>query len=160
MWSKPAQLNAPSANKYSLIAQLAGAVIDKTKMTANPKPIDVSTFFEIERNEHIPRKYISKILGKKFLQIFDPSLKNLKVGENEKKAWINDQYFHPIESLHTLDEVLNWFKKNNIDYVSSIPSCDFDYQQNNLKIFEKKFIAIKFIIIYNIFYFKIMTSGM
>ena len=53
MWSKPAQLNAPSANKYSLIAQFAGAVIDKTKMTANPKPIDVSTFFEIERNESL-----------------------------------------------------------------------------------------------------------
>ena len=53
MWSKPAQLNAPSANKYSLIAQFAGAVIDKTKMTANPKPIDVSTFFEIEIWLHI-----------------------------------------------------------------------------------------------------------
>ena len=65
MWPKPAQLNAPSANKYSLIAQFAGAVIDKTKMTANPKPIDVSTFFEIERNEHIPRKYISNIFSMK-----------------------------------------------------------------------------------------------
>ena len=34
---------------------------------------------------------------------------------------------HPIESLHTLDEVLNWCKYNNIEYISSIPSSDFDY---------------------------------
>ena len=24
-------------------------------------------------------------------------------------AWIRDQYMHPIESLHSLDEVLSWY---------------------------------------------------
>ena len=63
MCPKPAQLNAPSASKYSLIAQFAGAVMDNTKITAKPKPIEVSTFFEIDKNEHIPRKYISSIFS-------------------------------------------------------------------------------------------------
>ena len=31
---------------------------------------------------------------------------------------------------------LKWFKENDIDYVSSIPSSDFDYDYDN--IFEKK----------------------
>ena len=53
---KPAQANAPSARKYSLIAQFAGAVIDSTNITANPKPIDVSTFFDIYKKENIPKK--------------------------------------------------------------------------------------------------------
>ena len=65
-------------------------------------------------------------------------MKNLKLSDNEKKSWINDQYFHPIEELHTLDEVLSWFNKNNIEYISSIPSCDFDDNSNYENIFEKK----------------------
>ena len=43
---------------------------------------------------------------------------------------------HPIESLHTLDEVLNWFQKNDIEFISSIPSSDYDEDYVNL--FEKK----------------------
>ena len=56
--------------------------------------------------------------------------------EDEQTAWIRDQYTHPIESLHTIDEVLKWFKEYNIDYISSIPSSDFDYDYEN--IFDKK----------------------
>ena len=82
------------------------------------------------------RKYLYKIFGKKLLLKIDPTLRNLKLDENEQTAWIRDQYTHPIESLHTIDEVLKWFKKNDIDYVSSIPSSDFDYDYDN--IFEKK----------------------
>ena len=82
------------------------------------------------------RKYLYKMFGKKLLLKVDPTLRNLKLDENEQTAWIRDQYTHPIESLHTIDEVLEWFKKNGIDYVSSIPSGDFDYDYNN--IFEKK----------------------
>ena len=82
------------------------------------------------------RKYLYKIFGKKLLLKIDPTLRNLKLDENEQTAWIRDQYTHPIESLHTIDEVLKWFKKNDIDFISSIPSSDFDYDYNN--IFEKK----------------------
>ena len=93
---------------------------------------------KIGRVRTLVRKYLSKIFGIKLLEFFDPTLKHLKLSEKEKEAWINDQYFHPIESLHTLDEVLNWFKKNNIEYINSIPSCDFEYYQNYENIFEKK----------------------
>ena len=85
------------------------------------------------------RSYIFKFLGKKIIKIIDPTLKNLKLDEEEIDAWIRDQYMHPIESLHTLDEVLNWYKLNNIEYISSIPSSDFDYNYQN--IFEKKSIG-------------------
>ena len=85
------------------------------------------------------RRYIFKFFGKKLIKIIDPTLKNLKFDEEEKDAWIRDQYMHPIESLHTLDEVLNWYKLNNIEYISSIPSSDFDHNYKN--IFEKKSIG-------------------
>ena len=84
----------------------------------------------------ILRRYIFKIFGRKIIEKIDPTLKNLKIDENEKVAWIRDQYIHPLESLHTIDEVLKWFKIHNIEFVSSIPSSDFDYDYEN--IFEKK----------------------
>ena len=82
------------------------------------------------------RRYIYKFFGKKLLSKIDPTLRNLKLDLNEQTAWIRDQYTHPIESLHTLDEVLNWFKIHDIDFISSIPSSDFDYDYEN--IFTKK----------------------
>ena len=66
---------------------------------------------KIGRIRTIIRKYLGKIFGTKFLETFDPTLKNLKISDAERKSWIKDQYHHPIESLHTLDEVLTWFKK-------------------------------------------------
>ena len=77
-----------------------------------------------------------KIFGSKYLSIFDPTLRNLKDNEDERKAWIRDQYIHPIESLHTIDNVLGWFKKNDIEFINSIPSSNFEDNDENL--FSKK----------------------
>ncbi len=84
------------------------------------------------------RKFFYKIFGDKILKILDPTLRNLKTSKEEQNSWIKDQYEHPQESLHTIDEVMNWFKKNNIDFVSCIPSCDFSEENEFIDIFEKK----------------------
>ena len=98
---------------------------------------------KIGRLRTVLRKYLSKIFilnkfSQKFLEYSDPTLRNLKIDDQERKAWINDQYYNPIESLHTLDEVLKWFKKNNINYINSIPSCDLNSSYAYENIFEKK----------------------
>ena len=62
----------------------------------------------------------------------DPVLRNIKYGsENQIDAWIRDQYDHPLESVHTLDEVLKWFEENNIQYISSIPNCSININENS-----------------------------
>ena len=96
----------------------------------------IGLYNKIGRVRTIFRRYIYKFFGRKILDKIDPTLRNLKFDENEKNAWIRDQYIHPIESIHTIDEVLNWFDKNNITFISSIPSTDFDYAYND--IFKKK----------------------
>ena len=96
----------------------------------------IGLYNKIGRVRTLIRKYLHKILGKKFIMFVDPTLRNLKNSPEEQKAWIRDQYMHPIETLHTLDEVLKWFKENNIDFINSIPSCDFDEDYEDL--FEKK----------------------
>ena len=109
-----------------------------TKSLKDKGYILVGLYNKIGRIRTILRKYLGKIFGSKFLEIFDPTLKNLKISDEERKSWVKDQYFHPIESLHTLDEVLNWFKKNNIEFINSIPSCDFEFSQDFENLFEKK----------------------
>ena len=39
----------------------------------------------------------------------------------KRAAWFQDQYCHPHESSHTIDEVLGWMDENGLDYVNSIP---------------------------------------
>ena len=101
----------------------------------------VGLYNKIGRLRTILRKHMSKLFGVKFIEIFDPTLKNLKVSDEERKSWIQDKYFHPIESLHTLDEVLKWFKDNNIEYINSIPSSDFEFSQNYDELFKKNSIG-------------------
>jgi SAM-dependent methyltransferase len=45
-----------------------------------------------------------------------------------RKAWFMDQYKHPHETKHSMDEVLSWFAKDGFDFVSSIPTIgDTDF---------------------------------
>ena len=87
--------------------------------------IFVGLYNRYGRIRSIIRKYLYKILGKQILFILDPVLRKIPKNSSGKiDAWIKDQYLHPIESLHTFDEVLSWFDYNNIDFVSSIPKCN------------------------------------
>ena len=65
--------------------------------------------------------------------IFDPMLRNIKKKSKEQiEAWIKDQYLHPVESTHTYDEILNWFDKNNIEFINSVPELSiFEDQTEN-----------------------------
>ena len=84
------------------------------------------------RSRTIFRRFLYKIFGKSIVMLLDPILRNIKKGNQEQiKAWIRDQYEHPVESLHTLDEVFSWFKENNIEFVNSIPICDLKENQTD-----------------------------
>ena len=106
------------------------------KSLTNEGYVLVGLYNKFGRLRTIFRRYIYKIFGRSIIEKIDPTLRNLKFDESEKIAWIKDQYTYPIEGLHTIDEVLCWFNNNNIEFISSIPSSDFDYNYQN--IFEKK----------------------
>lgn len=38
------------------------------------------------------------------------------------EIWIKDQYFNPHETWHSIDEVLDWFDENGIEYLNCYPS--------------------------------------
>lgn len=96
--------------------------------------IIIGLYNKIFRIKTILRKYLYKIFGKKIIMVLDPHLRKIQ-NENDKiNSWINDQYEHPVESLHTLDEVLRWFKNNNVEYINSIPSVT---NNTHLNLFKK-----------------------
>lgn len=75
-------------------------------------------------------------LGTKYVLLFDPYLRK-DITENKINSWINDQYKHPVERSHTIDETLKWFNINNIDVLNTIPSSDLS-NDNFEQIFLKK----------------------
>ena len=107
-----------------------------TKSLKNEGYILIGLYNKIGRIRTIIRKFFYRIFGENFLKIVDPTLRNLKNDKDEQKAWIRDQYIHPVESLHTIDEVLEWFNNNDIEFVNSVPSCDFN--DNNFQDLFKK----------------------
>ena len=55
-------------------------------------------------------------------QWIDPILRSGTRGEAQSRAWFADQYRHPHESKHTIDEVLQWFDQTGITCVRGVPS--------------------------------------
>ena len=82
------------------------------------------------------RQLIYKNINKNLALFMDPIVRKMNKNENEKrKSWIRDQYEHPIESSHTIDEVLNWFDKKEVDFINVFPNDLLS--KNNEKIFDK-----------------------
>jgi len=96
----------------------------------------VGLYNKFGRLRTIFRRLLYKFFGKSVILLLDPTVRNLKKDNDlQIKSWIRDQYEHPVESLHTLDEVLVWFERNNIEFINSIPSSDLsnDYGSNLFK---------------------------
>ena len=106
------------------------------KSLKNEGYVLIGLYNKMGRIRTVFRRYMFKLFGSKFLDIFDPTLRNLKDNVEERNAWIRDQYIHPIESLHTIDNVLEWFDKNDIEFINSIPSSNFDEDEGDF--FSKK----------------------
>jgi SAM-dependent methyltransferase/uncharacterized protein YbaR (Trm112 family) len=52
-------------------------------------------------------------------------------------AWFRDQYKHPHESKHSMEEVLRWFNDAQVEFVSSIPSIGDVEFGDDQQLFEK-----------------------
>ena len=66
------------------------------------------------------RRLVFGLSGGRFRWL-DPRLRNTSLSELRKQTWYLDQYQHPLESSHTIGEVLSWFKRAGFAYVNGIP---------------------------------------
>lgn len=58
------------------------------------------------------------------LYFLDPRLRNWNEESQRVRAWFMDQYRHPHETRHSMDEVLGWFGKYGVKFVNGIPHLD------------------------------------
>jgi SAM-dependent methyltransferase len=83
------------------------------------------------------RGFLYKIFGCKLLRFIDPVLREMESTDKKKiNSWIRDQYHHPVESAHSFDDVIGWFKENDVEFISSYPSSEITIK-NNYEYFEK-----------------------
>jgi|SRR5712671_5942030 len=66
------------------------------------------------------RRALVRTLGR-WTAGLDPNLRQFRGNRRRRTAWIEDQYFHPRERRHTVDEVLGWFDRAGLEYVNAVP---------------------------------------
>ena len=66
------------------------------------------------------RRRLIEVCGDKVAGL-DSRLRGGRLNEGRWQAWFRDQYKHPHESKHSIDEVLKWFEKSRIEPLASIP---------------------------------------
>jgi hypothetical protein len=64
-------------------------------------------------------------LRSKLISVFGPRIdyvvRNRILDPRKAQIWINDQYYNPHETWHSIGEVLEWFDENHIEFVNCSP---------------------------------------
>jgi SAM-dependent methyltransferase len=81
------------------------------------------------------RRGLVKVFGERVL-FLDPHLRN-NLSEEKRRAWINDQYYHPQERKHSISELMSWFGEAGFSFVSSIPKIIGEFG-NEERLFESQ----------------------
>jgi len=82
------------------------------------------------------RRWIFRLTNNK-LTWLDFFMRQRSLGEEKRHIWFMDQYKNPHEKKFTVGEVLNWFQKNDIEYVNSVPKINLaEHFTGNDRLFE------------------------
>ena len=80
------------------------------------------------------RRLVFRLTGERFT-FLDRRLRQGALSGLKRATWFQDQYNHPHESSHTMDEVLAWFDDNGIDFVGSLPRIGRDMMPGYVDLF-------------------------
>ena len=92
-----------------------------TQIVLKVKPGGIVMVGLYNRYARIPTYLRSKLIG-----LFGPNIDYIvrnKIHDQEKaNIWIKDQYHHPDETRHSIDEVLGWFAENDVEFLHASPA--------------------------------------
>ena len=78
----------------------------------------------------------SKVIG--FLGPNIDYVVRTRINDSRKaEIWIKDQYYNPHETWHSIDEVLQWFEENSVEYLNCSPPVLNTDAENATSIFTK-----------------------
>ncbi len=81
------------------------------------------------------RRWVFRTFGP-CMHFLDRQLKEGEKRTSRVEAWFMDQYRHPHETRHSMDEVLGWFERNGVEFVNSIPHVDGSNLTEHERLFE------------------------
>jgi SAM-dependent methyltransferase len=70
------------------------------------------------------------------LYFLDRRLASSRMNEGRWQAWFRDQYRHPHETRHSIDDVLGWFDASGVDFLTSVPAADGSIFTSATRLFE------------------------
>jgi hypothetical protein len=79
----------------------------------------VGLYNSFSRQLHYARVKLFRMTGLTS-RVLDPHFGKISA-EGKHAAWFQDQYCHPHETCHTINEVLRWMEEDDIDFINSIP---------------------------------------
>jgi 2-polyprenyl-3-methyl-5-hydroxy-6-metoxy-1,4-benzoquinol methylase len=79
----------------------------------------VGLYSAYSRKLHSARRVVVRFTGLTSPWL-DPHFRKIGAA-GKREAWFQDQYHHPHETSHTLDEVLGWMEEDGFRFVNSIP---------------------------------------
>lgn len=85
--------------------------------------IVIGLYNQLGRLPTLCKRAAFRALGPR-LHFLDPRLRDMSREPARIKAWYADQYQHPHETRHSMDEVLGWFERYGVDFVNGIPHLD------------------------------------
>jgi ubiquinone/menaquinone biosynthesis C-methylase UbiE len=79
----------------------------------------VGLYSAYSRKLHYARRAIVRMTGLTSRWL-DPQF-GRKTATGQRDAWYQDQYCHPHETCHSLDEVMGWMGETGLEFINSIP---------------------------------------
>ena len=70
--------------------------------------------------------------------MLDRRLRTAELNTGRRSAWFMDQYRHPHESRHSMDEVAKWFKDFDIDVTFAIPPVGGEQLHEETRLFRPR----------------------
>jgi len=67
----------------------------------------------------------------------DYVVRNRIQAQHKAHIWIQDQYYNPHETWHTIDEVLNWIHENDLEYINCVPAILDTHGENAGDLFDR-----------------------
>lgn len=83
----------------------------------------IGLYNEYARLPTLWKRWMFRKFGPK-LYFLDPRLRDWGREPGRVKAWFTDQYRHPHETRHSMDEVIGWFDQSGVEFVNGIPHPD------------------------------------
>lgn len=85
--------------------------------------IVIGLYHRFGRMMHSVRRWVINRFGDRVVFLDPRFRRGDNLGNAQKEAWFADQYKHPHESKHTINEITGWFDDIGFRFVKSIPKA-------------------------------------